>query len=257
MSENEKKETSAAGGADPAAAAPAAAPGAPHASAGAAAAPAEVSGFKMIATMGGVGLASAVLIAATFQFTLPHIKENQRKFLEKSIFKVLPGAVKRRTFKLKGDALVELKGEDEKAFKVYAGYDKRDRLIGVAVGAQGQGFQDVLKLLYGYAPDRKCVVGMKVLESRETPGLGDKIETDPEFVANFKCLDVALASDGKKMLHPIELVKRGAKTKKWEVDAITGATISSRAVANILGKSSAEIVPIIKRNITALKIKKK
>jgi len=68
------------------------------------------------------------------------------------------------------------------------------------------------------------VTGMYVLESRETPGLGDKIFKDEAFVANFR----ALAVDPE-----IVLVK-GGRTADNEVDAITGATISSRAVVKIL-----------------------
>ena len=46
------------------------------------------------------------------------------------------------------------------------------------------GYQDVIRiLLYGYSPEHQAIVGMRVLESRETPGLGDKIEKDPAFLA--------------------------------------------------------------------------
>ena len=37
---------------------------------------------------------------------------------------------------------------------------------------------------------------MQVLESKETPGLGDKILHDRDFLANFESLDVSLKSDG-------------------------------------------------------------
>jgi len=210
--------------------------------------------IKMIATMGAIGFASALLIVFTYQFTLPYIKINKARILEKAVFKVIPGAVKKKVFiKDKDGRLVELKGEDKKAYRLYAGYDKNGKLAGVAIEAQGQGFQDVLQILYGYSPDCECVVGMKVLDSRETPGLGDKIETDPAFVANFKALDAKLDTDKNKMLNPIVLVKKGEKNKKWQVEAITGATISSRAIANILRKSTKKVIPVITRNLGTLR----
>ena len=69
------------------------------------------------------------------------------------------------------------------------------------------------------------------MESRETPGLGDKIIADPHFKANFSELKV----DPK-----IELVKKGEKVSPNQVDAITGATISSKAVVAIISKGNAD-----------------
>ncbi|MFQ5510991.1 MAG: FMN-binding protein [Candidatus Krumholzibacteriia bacterium] len=219
-----------------------AAPGAESESAGS---------LRMILTMGGIGLVSGILIVLTFQWTLPVITRNKAVALERAIFEVVPGAKTKAAFKLVGNRLQPLVGEDELAVKYYACYDAEQRLVGVALEAQGQGFQDVLKVLYGYSPRKNGVVGLKVLESKETPGLGDKIETDPRFRANFEMLDVAL--DGDEVANPIEMVKHGKKTDPWQVEAITGATISSRAVAAILRGSTVKSVPIIENNLEILK----
>jgi electron transport complex protein RnfG len=89
------------------------------------------------------------------------------------------------------------------------------------------------------------VVGFYVLESKETPGLGDKIEKDETFLANFKALTLALAEDLSKIQNPVVPVKSGMKKNPWEVEGITGATISSRAIGNIIGESSAKMIPLI------------
>ncbi len=60
------------------------------------------------------------------------------------------------------------------------------RLVGVAMEAEGKGFQDTIRLIYGYSPDKQQVIGMEVLESKETPGLGDKIIKDEEFLDEFR-----------------------------------------------------------------------
>lgn len=209
--------------------------------------------LKMIATMGGVGFIASILIVVTFQITLPVIERNKAELLERSIFEVLPEATRKVVYKVTDTGeLVPLQGKDERAFKIYAGYNDELQLVGVAIEAKGGGFQDVIQIIYGYDPLREVIIGMKVLESKETPGLGDRIETDPQFKMNFKALDVRLTSDKKRLLHPLTLVKRGTKKENWQIEAITGATVSSRAIANILRHSTEEVIPLIVKNLNQL-----
>jgi len=77
---------------------------------------------------------------------------------------------------------------------------------------------------------------------RETPGLGDKISSDAGFLENFKNLEA-------KLLHAITVVKHGTKKNPWEIDAISGATVSSRAVGRMLQKSVQAVVPVISKNL--------
>lgn len=210
--------------------------------------------IKMITSMGGVGLISGILIVFTFQYTLPIIKKNKAEFLKKAVFKVLPGSKSKRTFaKTKEGKFILSTNPDDPAFKIYAGYDDNKKLTGIAIEAQGQGFQDVVAVIYGYRPSCECIVGMMVLDSRETPGLGDKIEKDEAFIANFKDLDVKLTPAGDKLQNPIVPVKKGAKTEKWQIETITGATISAKAIAKILLKSTQKVLPLIKKNINDIR----
>jgi len=211
----------------------------------------EASGRQMILTMGAIGFVCGLLIVLTYQLTFPVIQQNKAEALERAIFEVVPGAVTKTVFTLRDDELVA--GDDEGAAqKYFACYDEQSRLVGVAVEAQGQGFQDVLRVIYGYSPEAMAIVGLKVLESKETPGLGDKIEKDPRFRANFDALKVELDATTEQVVNPITLVKYGEKTEPWQVESITGATISSRAIAMILEKSSAVTVPVITDNLATL-----
>jgi electron transport complex protein RnfG len=210
------------------------------------------SSLRMVLTMGGIGLFCGVLIVLTFQLTLPIITINKARALEKAIFDVIPAATSKTTFKQVGDKLEPLEGEDPISIKYYAGYDDDGRLVGIALEAAGQGFQDIVSILYGYSPECKCVIGMKVMASKETPGLGTKIETDPAFRANFDALDVALTEDGERIANPVVLVKPGKKSESWQIESITGATISSQAIADILEKSTAVMVPVIEKNLDTL-----
>ena len=208
------------------------------------------SSWQMYRSMVGVGVVCGLLIVSVFQLTRPVIERNKAEALQRAIFQVLPEARSSTTFRLAGEERFEIV-QDEAAGgpRVYAGYDDDRQLVGLAVEAQGMGYQDVIRLLYGYSFAENAIVGIRVLESRETPGLGDKIETDPDFLANFERLDVSLTADLSAIVHPIEPVKHGKKTDPWQIDGITGATISSKAIANILSRSSSYWIPRMRQNL--------
>jgi Na+-translocating ferredoxin:NAD+ oxidoreductase subunit G len=208
---------------------------------------------KMLQAMVGLGIICALLIVVIYESTLPRIKRLKAEALEKAVFKVLPGAVSSKAFLLKEDnTFTEVKGDLPEGTLIFAGYDVNKNLVGLAIEASGQGYADIIRILYGYDPEREKVIGFYVLETKETPGLGDKIEKDPKFLANFVELDVSLSPEGI-IMNPVVPVKSGSKENLWEVDGITGATISSRAIANIIDKSSREIVPVIFNNVETFK----
>jgi len=213
---------------------------------------------KMLRAMVGIGIACALLIVLTFEFTQPIIEKNRAEALERAIFKVLPGVEHVQAYQLDADKnFIAPQADDKDAALVYAGYAANGELAGVAIEASGQGYADILRILYGYDPEQEAVVGFYVLESKETPGLGDKIEKDETFLANFEQLDVSLNEAGDALKNPVTPVKSGEKTNPWEVDAITGATISSRAIGDILKESTARWVPLIYNNQNELNSPKK
>lgn len=207
----------------------------------------------MVLVMGSVGLIASVLLVATYQLTIPQIELNRQAFLEQAVLEVLPGAASFEPFSPtpSGDLAPVAEGQDPD-LTLYAGYDSTGTLVGVAIEAQGQGYADVVRILYGYSPSCSCVIGMKVLESKETPGLGDKIGKDPAFMDNFEALDVQLGPDGETLANEVALVKHGAKTEDWQIEAITGATISSKAVTDIIRASTEALLPMIQRNVSTL-----
>lgn len=200
--------------------------------------------WPMYRALVGVGLVCGLLIVTVFVLTGPVIARNEAAALQAAVFEVLPGAVSSASLVLTDDGgLRPAEDGDDPQAMVHAGFDARGELLGVAISAQGMGYQDVIRVLYGYSLRDQAIVGMRVLASKETPGLGDKIETDPAFLANFRALDVALAPDGQSLAHPISAVKSGAKTSPWQIDSITGATISSNAIANMLRHSTEYWLP--------------
>jgi len=202
------------------------------------AAPTEVSSFRIVGSLVVAGLVSGLILVGAFLWTQPLIAANQAAALQAAIFRVVPGTTTTAPMHQAGDgvALVKPGGEVKGEALIYACTRKDGSLVGYAIPGQGSGFMDTISLLYGYDPGRKVIVGMEVLDSRETPGLGDKIITDKHFLENFKALAV------EPDLVP---VKRGLKTKPNEVDMITGASISSKAVVSILHKGNRTWLPRI------------
>jgi len=214
--------------------------------------PAPTSAWHMYRAMVGVGVCCGLLIVSVYQVTLPVIEQNKAEALQAAIFHVLPEARVSTTFRLdEVGGFAALKDESQGAARIYAGYDENDRLVGLAVEAQGMGYQDVIRLIYGYSYADDAIIGVQVLESKETPGLGDRIESDPGFLENFERLDVSLRDDQSHLANPIVAVSHGKKAHPWEIDGITGATISSKAIADILDRSAEQWVPRIKANLQA------
>ena len=145
------------------------------------------SSKKMLLAMVGIGIISALLIVTTFELTLPRVQRLKAEALEKAIFEVLPGTVNTQAFGVnsKGE-LFKMKEGDKTETAIYAGYDDTDNIVGYAIEASGQGYADIIRILYGYEPEKEVLIGFQVLESKETPGLGDKIEKEAHFLNNFK-----------------------------------------------------------------------
>jgi electron transport complex protein RnfG len=196
----------------------------------------------------GIGLGCALLIVTVYQATATRIADNEARALAEAVAAVLPGAQTLMPVTLTADDTLQVTADAADPLPVFLGYDSSGRLIGAAVTAAGMGYQDTIRIIYAYAFDRQAIVGLRVLESKETPGLGDKIETDPVFQRNFANLDVTLSEDGSQLAHPIETVPAGEKVAPWQIDAITGATISSDAIGDMLNRSAGRWVPALARD---------
>jgi len=204
---------------------------------------------KMIRLMGTVSLVCGVLIVSTYRVTKEPIRHNQQIILETTIGELLPGVTKQVIYGISpGGDIAILQSAEGSGVRFFAGYDASGKLIGVVLEGSDRGYADNVKAMYTYSLEKEAIVDFKVVEMKETPGLGDKIITDPGFLKNFKQLDAKLDAAGAKLSHPIVTVKSGTKKNAWEVDAISGATISSRAVGRLLNKSAQAVLPVIQRN---------
>jgi len=221
-------------------------------------APPMPSSLSLVVVLGLIAMLSGVLVVLVYGYTAPIIAKKERLALEAAVFQVIPGAsadretVRQFSFSLTAaDGLVKLDEESADKANLHAVYDSSNALLGLAMEGDAQGYQDIVRTLFGYNPDTQKIIGMTVLKSVDTPGLGDKstVEKNKNFMANFQALDVSLTEDGSAIAHPIETVKHGTKTQPWQVDAMSGATISSRAIAKGMRETTTGLLPLLAKHL--------
>lgn len=189
----------------------------------------EVSPLRLLMTLAVAGALAGALLVFVFLWSQPRILAYNARVLREAVQEVLKGPDHFESLFLLDGALVTPAQIPESVDtldldRVFLGYDEAGRPIGYAMEAEGFGFQDIISLIFGFDAETGRVLGMKVLRHLETPGLGDKIVKDSAFVGEF---------DGVNA--PIEGVKPDRNTgDPDQVDMITGATISSKAVIRII-----------------------
>jgi electron transport complex protein RnfG len=212
----------------------------------------------MIRTLGLVSAICGLIIVGAYQGTYDAVAANKRIATERAVFKVLPKAKSIAEFVAAPGGGVAKVGAGDTAIqagavKFFAAYDEAGKLAGIAAEGGAKGYADTVRIMFGYQPDCQCVVGIGVVAMRETPGIGDKIITDKEFLANFTALDVKLKDDLSALANEVKAVKHGAKANAWQVDAIAGATITSRAVGKAINDSAQVLLPRLLPNLDKLK----
>ncbi|MFP4105693.1 MAG: FMN-binding protein [Phycisphaerae bacterium] len=115
-------------------------------------------------------------------------------------------------------------------YKAFAGSGGDADHIGWLIRTKGQGFADQIELVVALDADAEKILGVSVLSQKETPGLGDKIQSDDSFAGQFA------GTDAKADL---EVVKASPDAEN-EIQAITGATVSSKAVTDIVNRAVIE-----------------
>ena len=198
----------------------------------------DVRSWKLLAMMTGGGAIAGLLIVSAYTLTLPRIERHQGEVMQMAITEVLKSPATYDTLYLHNGALVKdlPAGTDTKKLeKVYLGHDAAGKRVGFAVSAAENGFQDLVMLMFGYDASAHKLIAMKVIGNKETPGLGNKIETDSSFVNGFA-----------NAVAPINGVKKDrGKSTPSDVVMITGATISSRAVIRIIDNAIARWQPLM------------
>lgn len=152
--------------------------------------------------LAGICFAAALVLSFVFRVTGPKIEESRRAEEEAARRSLLPDA---ESFEKKSEGGMEY-------------YEGRTagKAVGYCLSVVGRGYNGFLRLMVGIDPEGR-ISGLRVLEHQETPGLGARItevkpgEPDAWFLRHFQG-------------------KSGRSLKLGDIQAITGATITSRAV---------------------------
>ena len=198
----------------------------------------DVRSWRLVALMTAAGALAGLLIVTVYQATLPRIEHHKGEVERAAVQEVLKAPASFDTLYLYAGALVKrlpprtsTKGLD----KIYLGHDAAGKRVGFALSGTENGFQDPVTVMFGYDAGPHTLIAMKVISNKETPGLGNKIESDSAFIDGFV-----------NATAPINGVKKDrGKSGPNDVVMITGATISSRAVIRIINDAIARWQPLM------------
>ncbi len=221
-------------------------------------APAPTPTRDLVLTLGLVAAVCGLIIVGAYQLSLDAVTANRRLALERSVFRVIPAATSIVEFlALPGGGVSPAAAAPAPAgaLRFFAAYDAQGRLAGIAAEGAAKGYADTVRILFGYQPACQCITGIGVVSLRETPGIGDKILTDKAFLANFTALDARLNAELSALAHEIRTVKHGTKTNAWQIDAISGATITSRAVGKAVNDAAQSLLPKLVPNLEKVRTK--
>lgn len=170
-------------------------------------------------TLAAIAAICTALVAITFELTDDRIEMNAQAWLEQSLLPVLAGVSFDSGIgenRLEISTPHELPGNDDAI--IYRVYDGDSPAAALFVVSARDGYSGPIRLLLGLDADG-IVTGLSVLEHRETPGLGDGIESrnwQEQFV-------------GRSLENPVgsgwNISEDGG-----EFDALTGASVTPRAV---------------------------
>ena len=172
---------------------------------------------RMIIVLTLIGLIAGAFLAGVGTLAKERIALNKQREINEAIMRVVPGVK------------TSIKIYEERDLAVYKVKDKKNELLGYAVYAGGVGFQDKIYLMFGVNPEITKIYSLTVLEQKETPGLGAKITSEKDFLQFWKDRDCT-----KEITLHKPAVNSPEQLSPNEVNIITGATISSESVVNIV-----------------------
>lgn len=174
----------------------------------------QFSDFQTFIALTLVCLGAAAVLAVVHQLTRNPIKEAELREKQKALKIVLPEETDRIDQKT-----ITFEGRET---EIHVARDAKGRIVGYAVEATtSEGYGGDIRFLIGLDATGKMQT-YKIMQHKETPGLGDNL-TSPEFKDQFK---------GKNLDNFTFRVKKDG----GDVQAITAATISSRAACDALEK---------------------
>ncbi len=177
--------------------------------------------IKTGATLAVIAAICTTLVAATYQVTRERIVANEKALLEQALQPALAGVFYEGGVSESRLVVLPphgLPGNDTALiYRVYA----QDKPVAALFAVTARdGFSGVIRILVGVEFDG-TITGVRILQHRETPGLGDKIESArSDWIFQF---------DGRSIGDP-EVTGWAIRNDGGEFDQLTGASVTPRAV---------------------------
>jgi electron transport complex protein RnfG len=179
-------------------------------------------GFRLVLVLTIICIIAGAVLAFVNSVTEPKIKAQEALAMKKALQETLPEASEFQPDESLLKEAQQAGGTD--LSELFIGF-KGEEKIGVVLIADLRGYSSVIRLVTGVSRDGR-VMGVKVLSQSETPGLGNKI-SEKEFIEQPALQQATIEEQ-------LSVIKDGGS-----VQAVTGATISSRAVVKGVNQSLA------------------
>jgi electron transport complex protein RnfG len=111
---------------------------------------------------------------------------------------------------------------------------QKGKIVGIAFTSSGEGYGGFINIMMGIDPNEK-ITGIEIIAHLETPGLGSKIESPELFKDQFYGKSTEGSENGE-----LVVVKGRKADKNWEIEALTGATISPSGVVKAINDGLAK-----------------
>jgi len=174
--------------------------------------------------LGAFALGTTFLISGTYLLTKDRIAIEQRKAEEKALLEIVP-ANRHNNSMLDNTIAVNSSTESLNLRgnrQIYLARQDGDTVAAIIPVVATDGYSGDINLIVGVNSDGS-IAGVRALNHKETPGLGDKVD--------IKKSDWVLGFNGKSLNNP-DISKWAVKKDKGHFDQFTGATITPRAVVS-------------------------
>lgn len=184
--------------------------------------------FMMVAILTIVCLLSALSLTLVNNITADRIAEQKQKAKLHAVLSVLPKDRLHYDNDLDKDMMkiAEWTNKDGTPKEVYIAKNQ-GKAVGIAFTSTGDGYGGSITIMMGIEPDEK-IIGIEIIEHQETPGLGSKIENQT-FKDQFNGKTAQGSQDAK-----LTVIKGRNAKSSWEIEALTGATISPMGVVQAI-----------------------
>ncbi len=171
---------------------------------------------NMVASLLGITFIASTGVGLVYQVTKEPIAQAAEAATREALTKVLPPF---------DQTTMESTTIDDLALDIYTAKSSDDKVVGYAIKSiTKQGFAGIIEMMVGFTPEGE-VVNVNVLSQNETPGLGTLMADE---------VNPLLSSIKGKRLSDVDL---RVKKDGGDVDALTAATISSRAYVDAVSRA--------------------